>query len=634
MSSPLRFLFLLIFSVVSSQGRTQTILYSESFTSGFPASWNSFDSTGGGNWIYTTTPTLRLGTSASGVMRFDSESFGNDGFPELAKIVSPAINCSSAGKVFLSFNHLFRQFTNSKGRVYVSKDSINWVNVFQQSVNSRNPDSVILDVSSIAANENKVFLMFEYTGDWDLFWELDDVMLFVPRNADIAVSNILLDEFLLPGNHFVDYTLTNHGASFIDSAIIECNIDGYSLYDTLSDVFLPANYFINKRFPIPIWIPDAKEHVVRITANLISPLTDAYLLNNTLELPVSGLSSKVNKNVLLEVFSSMNDGFCPIVPSMLDSIGDSLPYVSSVVHHFSDVYEITESNVLRSNLSLNTAPSALINRKIKLSEDEADRPASEWFRRCEEERSEFSPVSFSMKVLYDSTTRIASVIMKGMFHGVVQREPRLLLQITQKNIWEDQRNSFHMNPSFVTSPFYVLPSILDSFPQPEILISSPSGIYGNNASISFPTVDSQTFFYVFTYLVPAGIQPGSLTFTGSVCAFESNVYRREIYNTLSNGINDSSKISPSPLNYTTITETQHKTFDCFYFPNPVVEELQLRCDEPFPTEIFVTNSYGQVLAHFKNFPSQIDMREFAKGIYFLRLVYEQDEVQTKKVLKD
>ena len=268
----------------------------------------------------------------------------------------------------------------------------------------------------------------------------------------------------------------------------------------------------------------------------------------------------------------------------------------------------------------------------KDNDDEADRPLKDWFPYCITENSKLSPLSYTMKVSYDNTTRIATITMNGMFHGVVSNEPRLLLQITQDNIYNNQRNSFHLNPSFVTSSFYSLPPILDSFYQPKVVISSPSGIYGNNASISYPTVDSQTFFYVFTYLVPSSIDPSQLSFSTSVCTYNTNVYDRNILNTLSCGINDSAKVLATPVVYSGINFQTVEQVDCILFPNPASDVVRMDCGEYLPFRISLFNSQGQFLSGSTDL--FFDISQLPEGVYYLRIEFTNGQSIVKKLFKE
>ena len=75
--------------------------FNEDFTSGIPASWQNIDNTSnnGGTWEWV--------AQSNGVTTnfavFDSDGQGNDNIAENADLISPAINCSSASFVAVSF---------------------------------------------------------------------------------------------------------------------------------------------------------------------------------------------------------------------------------------------------------------------------------------------------------------------------------------------------------------------------------------------------------------------------------------------------------------------------------------------------------------------------------------------------
>jgi hypothetical protein len=52
-----------------------------------------------------------------------------------------------------------------------------------------NPEVVTVNISSFAANQATVYLKFNYIGDYDYWWAIDDIKLFEPPAYDVSSRN-------------------------------------------------------------------------------------------------------------------------------------------------------------------------------------------------------------------------------------------------------------------------------------------------------------------------------------------------------------------------------------------------------------------------------------------------------------
>lgn len=114
------------------------------------------------------------------------------GFDHLTHLTTDALDCTGQPTVLLSFQSLIGVFdydaaTNVKVRV--STDLTNWTDFtpFPCLVTgaaappcvrwSANPETVELNISSVAANQPQIYVQWEWLGGWEYFWALDDVTL-------------------------------------------------------------------------------------------------------------------------------------------------------------------------------------------------------------------------------------------------------------------------------------------------------------------------------------------------------------------------------------------------------------------------------------------------------------------------
>ncbi len=160
----------------------QTTIYSQNFSSTtLPAGWQNVDNTpiSAGTWTLKkiSAHSFASTTAANGFMIFDSDALGNDNKGENADLISAAINCSSNANVALQFEHFFQQYAASTGTVFVSNDGINWAQVYTVSSTTSNPATVVIDITPVAAYQTTVYLKFNWVGDYDYWWAVDDIKL-------------------------------------------------------------------------------------------------------------------------------------------------------------------------------------------------------------------------------------------------------------------------------------------------------------------------------------------------------------------------------------------------------------------------------------------------------------------------
>ena len=131
----------------------QTTIYTQDFGTGVPAGWVITDSTGAGKvWTYDTNgpsgnsanpaDTLKSTTYSNGIMIMDDDFYGPDSGFDATSLISTAINCSVNNKVKIKFQDFYRHFVpaNSQAILFVSNDSINWVDVYHAEAGLGNND--------------------------------------------------------------------------------------------------------------------------------------------------------------------------------------------------------------------------------------------------------------------------------------------------------------------------------------------------------------------------------------------------------------------------------------------------------------------------------------------------------------
>jgi hypothetical protein len=171
-----------------------SIIYYEDFAGEVPADWVIVTNEGPVTWEWTNTGGAYGGqlnslTKANGYMIADSDEYGDES-DEDTDLISPAIDCSAvaAGEpIYLYLEHMARTYGYAEIFITVSTDDFateteiySWgdgasQNAFNTSVN---PLKSIFDITDIAHGESNVKIKFKWTGAWDYWWVLDDVMVY------------------------------------------------------------------------------------------------------------------------------------------------------------------------------------------------------------------------------------------------------------------------------------------------------------------------------------------------------------------------------------------------------------------------------------------------------------------------
>jgi hypothetical protein len=224
---------------------TAAVIFSEDFAGGIPAGWSNVDVPAVGvSWVWTTTGSFNpypfgalatAGTSAAnGYIKFDSDSAGASVGGENGVLTTTAINCTGFATVKLRFNEIFVQFAASTGTLLVSNDNSTWTAVHSaetglaQNESTPNPNAVDIDISSIAANQATVYLRFDYVGDYDYFWMIDDVELYEPSANDVAAGGfeVPFNSCALSATEPVTMDIINVGTSAVSGFSASFTADG------------------------------------------------------------------------------------------------------------------------------------------------------------------------------------------------------------------------------------------------------------------------------------------------------------------------------------------------------------------------------------------------------------------------
>ncbi len=207
---------LLVIALFCAVGVTaQTPFWTEDFDGSLPTGWTSVDASNQSIlWVwcngaptcapvFTGRSAFASETAANGFAVANSDASGAD-LPtnHISRLTTTAINCTGKANVFINFNTEIGTFAvdaDPGAKLRVSTNGTTWTEylVFPGLTGagsqwSDNPAIPTIDISATAANQATVYLQWQWTGNWEYLWSLDDVKLFsenpTPRH-DLSITS-------------------------------------------------------------------------------------------------------------------------------------------------------------------------------------------------------------------------------------------------------------------------------------------------------------------------------------------------------------------------------------------------------------------------------------------------------------
>ncbi len=429
----------------------QTTVYTYDFTSAsLPAGWTNVDNTGNnptaGIWKRSTNSAFAGPTAATGFMWLLSDAQNNDNLVENATLTMEPVNCVANTKVFLQFNQSFNTYfdpnTNSQGKIEVSNNGSNWNEVYTISTNTDNPELVTVDISSFAAGQASVLIRFNFTGNWDGYWAIDDIKVIEPPVLDAAVVAVDLPKYIGTSSQTISGTVQNMGSTPITSVQLSYSINGgtpvsQTFNGWLIDPFQTQNF----SFSTPASFNTVQTYDVTVTAVSPNGGSDAVSGNNTGTATSVVLSAFPIKNVLLEEFTTAPCQYCPGGSTRVEYILENNERVHAVGIHSgfgTDAMTTADHSTLASNYTT-SAPALMIDRVYYEAEEGNNVglynfPYDRWEPYAQARRDEITPVSVAGSSTYNSGTRELNVDVTATFYGVINEGFRVNCYIVEDSV--------------------------------------------------------------------------------------------------------------------------------------------------------------------------------------------------------
>jgi type IX secretion system substrate protein len=256
-------LILLCFLITGNLAFSQTPFWTEDFSGGqVPDTWGNEDPSGNNAfWTWCSNPAtgqsggcpgifgsqtpFASATATNGFVTMDSDSLKQLPTNHVSQLTTDSIDCSGYGEVFLRFESQIGVYTvdaDTGAIVRVSNDAGSTWTEFTAYPGlttavefSANPEIVILDISSAAAGQADVRIQWQWEGNWEYMWNLDDISLL---DGDPTPSTDLsLGDFFYPPASFAQPVsqipsdtmgffadVSNIGAALVTNVVLKAEV--------------------------------------------------------------------------------------------------------------------------------------------------------------------------------------------------------------------------------------------------------------------------------------------------------------------------------------------------------------------------------------------------------------------------
>ena len=279
---------LAVFLMLGGIAFSQTAFWSEDFSGGIiPAEWTNADPSGNNAlWTWCANPANGQGngcpavwndasnnqvpfaaaTATNGFATMDSDAIGDIATDHKSQLTSDTIDCSGQPEVWLYFETQIGVYTidaEAGAIVKVSKDDgATWTSftIFPGLTTSErwssNPFLAIVNISSVAANQANVKIQWEWTGNYEYNWNIDDIALM--DGDPTPAYNVSLGQFFYTPGSFAQpisqvktdtmsffAEISNIGTSEMTNVVLKARIlkaDGTELFadSTIIDAIAPG----------------------------------------------------------------------------------------------------------------------------------------------------------------------------------------------------------------------------------------------------------------------------------------------------------------------------------------------------------------------------------------------------------
>ena len=656
----------LLFSIFWAS-QAQTTFFTANFSGGV-GSWTLLDNTGNnaGKWQYAHNPiadatignlTFKSASYSNGYALFMSDAATDDGLAEDADLISPAINCSAYSYVHMEWDEWFVQRNASSGTIYVSTDNVNWSQAYSIDNTEGTTTHKQLDLTPFAANQATVYLKFNFQGDHDIFWAIDDIKLTSVPMLDIAVDTITINPYVLSGDNYITGTISNAGGVTINSVDMSYTINGGSVVSqSLNNLSIPPFGTYSFLFQQPASLDNFVKYNIEVDAIGPNAGNDAIPSNNTLSTSINALSAMPVKNVLLEEFTTASCQYCPMGTTIVNNIDNSYSRIIPVALHAgfgTDAMTTADHSSIYSALGGGSgAPALMIDRFYWTDLKDitmnmvysSDFSYTLWNDKTQKRLPIRSPLGIAATTTYNSSNRLLTVTPTVQFYtqltGLSYRINCYIVEdsvsgsgagYNQVNYWTN-----HSQGSF--NPWYGKGSPIAGFKHRHVGRYLFGGPWGTTGIIPADVNSGDAFSTQYTYTIPAGWNANRIKLVVFVQDYHTATSGRSIINALQVGLNVTDSTALTVISgLPEFSNSSLRLIDLFPNPASNLVNIDYTLNQNSSISFEVYNMLDEKLHTVEqqkltagDYRTQLNTSAYPSGIYFVAVKDENNLLRTLK----
>lgn len=187
-------------------------------------------------------------TVSNGYALIDSDGQGNSATQNANITYTGTIDLTGYNNVSLVFEQNYRTYLDTR-IVRVSNDGgTTWTDFIvtdgteTTGVNTANPDTYSIDISSVAGNQSNVKIQFNYQGNWGWHWAVDDVKITVTDDYDLKLNSAYWGSTGFWGVRLPYYQVPTTQVAPIDFSGVVKNIGVITQNDITFSATVPSLY--------------------------------------------------------------------------------------------------------------------------------------------------------------------------------------------------------------------------------------------------------------------------------------------------------------------------------------------------------------------------------------------------------
>lgn len=345
--------------------RGGSAIFSEDFAGGIPSDWDVSTTSGPVNWKHTLVghtgdyPTASLNSTTNGngwvIADSDGDNFSGGG-AEDTRLITSRIDLTGYNNVKVEFQQMFRRWQQDITTVQISLDSVTWTNYIINGAITQagtpNPDYVNIDISSIAANEDSVWISFWWQGAWDYGWQIDDIAVKEILDNDITMKNekfgLGAEYYMTPLNQVQPYffSVDVENIGMLNQTSIELNA---TVNDGTTDVYMGSSATLASLVP---WAIDSLGLNSGFTVSSTGNYTVTFNVNQAETDQESANNTRVKNISITDTTYALDNGDYQGQWYNQEAVaGNSNPYVIGAIY---DIYTTDVASSISAYIGNNT----------------------------------------------------------------------------------------------------------------------------------------------------------------------------------------------------------------------------------------------------------------------------------------